>query len=211
MSDTPPKNPIKVGAAAPVPQQRFTLAQRLASTLTTPSVAAPLIILSLALLCWSAAAHMNARNLVVNARPLVTADTNVVTAEIVAEFERNARVAAQQLIRDRGMTARTLSRLEQQARAAGFQAEISLKPTILNAAGFKELTIHPATISLENENDRDGASFNRLVAWLRESSHLGAKIEVAGLTLRSKNDRLAGAQVELNFWSIEEHDKPAAK
>ena len=124
MSDAPPKNPIKVGAAAPVPQQRFTLAQRLPSTLTTPSVAAPLIILSLALLCWSAVAHMNARNLVVNARPVVTGDTNVVTAEVVSELESNARVEAQQLIRDRGMIARTLSRLEQQARGGRIPAAL---------------------------------------------------------------------------------------
>ncbi len=216
MSETISRTPMKVGgppaAATPASRLRLTFAERLTSTFTTPFVAFPVIILSLALLAWTAAAHIGARRLVVNARPRTTADTNAaVTAEAVAELEAKARLAAQQLIHDRTIIARTLSRLEQQARAAGFQAEISLKPGVTNAAGFKELTVHPASIALENDNDRDGRSFNRLLAWLREASHPGTKIEVAGLSLRSRGDRLTSAQVELNFWSIDEHDKPAAK
>ena len=155
---------------------------------------------------------MTARTLVVKARPRTTPNTNVaVTVEAVAELESQARAAAEQLIHERGTITRAVSRLEQQAHALGFQVDASLKPAITNAAGFKELRIYPAVITLEPENDRDPSAFGRMLAWLRESSQIGAKVEIAALILRSKGERLGSAQVELNFWTIDQHDQPAAK
>ena len=55
------------------------------------------------------------------------------------------------------------------------------------------------------------AAFGRMLAWLREPSQIGAKVEIAALILRSKGERLGSAQVELNFWTIDHHDQPAAK
>ena len=215
MSDAISPKPIKVGAAAVVigpSHRKLPVVQRFAATVARPIIALPLIIVSLALLFWSGTTYVTARTLVVNARPRTAPNTNVaVTAEAVAELESQARLAAEQLIHERGAITPALSRLEQQAHALGFQVDASLKPAVTNAAGFKELTIYPAVITLEPENDRDGPAFGRLLKWLREPSQLGAKIEISALTLRSKGERLGSAQVELNFWAIDQHDKPAAK
>ena len=215
MSDVISFKPMKVGAAAVVTRPRprkFPVGPRLAASVARPVIALPLIIVSVALLFWSGATYMTARTLVVKARPRTTPNTNVaVIVEAVAELESQARAAAEQLIHERGTITRAVSRLEQQAHALGFQVDASLKPAITNAAGFKELRIYPAVITLEPENDRDPSAFGRMLAWLRESSQIGAKVEIAALILRSKGERLGSAQVELNFWTIDQHDQPAAK
>lgn len=218
MSETISSKALKVGGpkalgpATPTRTSgRLTLAQRIASGFTRPHTALPLIIVSLALLTWSAVTYVNSRTLVVNARPRQVTTNVVVTPEAVAKLESEAKSAAEQLIHDHGTITRTLSQLEQQARALGFQVEVSPKPAVTNAAGFRELTIYPATIALENDSDRGGSAFNRLLAVLRDASYVATKVEVAGLSLRSKGDRFGSAQVELNFWSIEENDKTAAK
>src|SRR4051812_9683954 len=136
MSETIAAKALKVGgpktfgAGTPtVSSGRLTLAQRIVGWFTRAHTAVPLIILSLALLIWSAVTSTNSRALLVNARPASILTTNTVrTAEAVAELERQAQSAAAQLIHDRGTITRTLSRFEQQARALGFQVEISLKP-----------------------------------------------------------------------------------
>src|SRR2546423_6429742 len=158
MSDAISSKTIKVGAAAVVTEPRprkLPAVQRFAAMVTRPVIAFPLILVSMALLFWSGVTYRSARTLVVKARPRTTPKTNVVaTAETVAELESQARAAAEQLIHERGTITRSLSRLEQQARALGFQVDASLKPAVTNAAGFKELTIYPALITLEPENDR---------------------------------------------------------
>jgi len=190
----------------------LSVSQRLVRLLTRLQVALPAVILSLALLTWSAVTAWPAKNLTVHARGLSIVETNMaVSAEAVAELEIGARTAALQLVRDREEIARMLSRLEQRAHALGFQVEVSSKPAVTNAAGFKELTIHSALFSLDNDSDHDGPAFVRLLSWLGEVSQLGRKVEVAALSLRSKGDALARAQVELNFWSIKDHGQPAAK
>jgi len=145
----------------------------------------------------------------VQAREQPPAESNaIVTAEAVAELENNARTAARQLIRERKTVVRALSQLEQQAHALGFRFEVSTKPAVTNAAGFKELTIQSAVITLENGSDREGTAFVRLLSWLQQISQLEGKIEVATLSLRSKGDGLSQARVDLNFWRIDEEPAP---
>src|SRR5438045_2055718 len=140
MSDAISPKPMKVGASAAVTKPRprkCPVLPRLAARVARPIVAFPVIIVSLALLFWSGATYVTARTLVLKARPHPTPNTNVaVSAETVAELERQARAAAEQLIHERGTITRALSRLEQQAHALGFQIDASLKPAVTNAAGF---------------------------------------------------------------------------
>ena len=215
MSDTISPKPMKVGAAdrgAVAALPAVPVEQRLARRLARPHFALPVVILSLALLAWSAVTYHNAKTFLINARPRLLINTNMtVTPEALAELQENARSAAQRLIRERAVIARNLSRLEQQAHALGFQVELSVKPAVTNAAGFGELTIYPALIVLENDNTASGPAFLRLLTWLHEAAQISGKVEVANLILRSKGDGLAHAEVELNFWSIDDHGKPAAK
>jgi hypothetical protein len=214
MSAALSSKPMKVRAApavaAPAPARRLSWGESLIQTLTRQWVAAPVFIVSLALLAWSGVTCLTAKNSVVHARqqsPTVESNA-VVTAESVAELESNVQTAARRLIRERQTVARMLSRLEQQAHGLGFRFEVSTKPAVTNAAGFKELTIQSAVISLENSSDREGVAFVRLLKWLHQVSQLEGKVEVATLSLRSKGDGLAQAQVELNFWRIDEEPAP---
>src|SRR2546430_88757 len=110
MSDTISPKALKVGVpkafagvTATPPLDRLTLGQQIAFAFARPHIALPLVIVSMALLTWSAVTYTNSRALVANARPrpTVTPDA-VVTPEAVAELDREARSAAAQLIHDRG-------------------------------------------------------------------------------------------------------------
>jgi hypothetical protein len=130
---------------------------------------------------------------------------------MVAQLERDARAAALQLVHDRQEIARILSHLEQRAHALGFQVEVSSKPAVTNAAGFKELILNSATFSLDNDSDQNEPAFARLLSWLREAPDLGRKVDIAALSLRSKGQGLGRAQVELNFWISKDHGQTPAK
>src|SRR4051794_40380377 len=156
MSDPVLPPAVKLRSATPASSattvQTLTRSERLARKITRPHVAFPAVILSVALLAWSGIAAFAPGNLPVYARPRVTPTTNAtVTAKGLAELETQARAAGQQLFEDGEAVVRTLSRLEQQAHTLGFQVDVSRKAAIPNAAGFKELTIHPVVFTLEND------------------------------------------------------------
>lgn len=195
------------------PARTMSVAQRLSASLVRPCVAFPLIGLSLVLLGWSLLFRLPKAPVIIQARPLqLSAGTNeLVTVKTVTELERVARNSAQHLMRDSTEIAPLLAALEQSARALGFQVEVSMKPAISNAAGFKELGIHPAVVRLENDYTQDRPAFARSLDWLRQISALTGKVDVYAVSLRSNGDGVARAEVELHFWRMTDLNESAPK
>lgn len=200
MSDTTPPIP---GSHAPA-KSRLDL-------LTRPKIAWPTVAVSVVLLGWSLLFRLPNAPEPVKARSAspVLPSSELVTAKRLAELQAASGNAARHLMRDSKEIAPALSRLEQSARASGFQVDVSMGQAITNAAGFKELTIYPATIRLEDNYKQDPAAFTRALEALHEAGLLPGKVEIGTLTLRSNGAGLAQAQVELQFWLLNE--EPAAK
>ena len=212
---TIPPAPAEVSRAVPsaptLPQA--SLGERLAHLLARPRYALPLVGLSLIVIGWSLLFRLPHASKAVEARATDRGGRSefVTNAVIVRELEEQAQTASEQLIQDAAEFPRLVSRLEESARALGFQAQTTIKPAITNAFGFKELAVHPVLFRLENRERRDQPAFVRLVEWLRYTSNLGRKVESQSLSLTSQADGLASAQVELQFWSINKHDESAKK
>ena len=211
MSNSIQPKPTTVVVVTPPPLP-LSLMQRLSRALTRPAVAIPVAVFALALLGWSFLYRLPNAPVVIKARSLQTLGSNeVFRVQTLVELEDAGQRAAKHLIRDSKEIATALSHLEQSARALGFQIEVSMKLAITNAAGFKELTIHPAVVRLENDYKQDRPAFARALDWLRQARTLPGKIEVNALNLRSNGDGLTRAQLELHFWRMNEHEQSAAK
>lgn len=204
MTPPTPRNALKL--ELPPPRAQVPVLQsfvdRAAYRLTRPICAYPIIGLSVLLLGWSLLVRLPKVSIPVGARGVQSLTNSFVSAEIVAELEKSAQAAAQQLIRDPEEVPRLVARLEQFAHTLGFNAQVSMSPVITNAAGFRDLALHPAVIRLETRENRERGSLARMLQWLRHASTLGRKVETRTLSLRANAEGLASAQVELHFWTI---------
>ena len=211
---TIPPAPAEISRAVPsVPPLQASLGERLAHRVAQLRYALPLVGLSLVVISWSLLFRLPHASKAVEARGTDRGGRSefVTNAVIVRELEEQAQTASQQLIQDPAEFPRLVSRLEESARALGFQVQTTIKPAITNAFEFKELAVHPVLFRLENRERRDQPAFVRLVEWLRYTSNLGRKVEGQSLSLTSQADGLASAQVEVQFWSINKHDESAKK
>lgn len=202
---------LDAGAAVPPPIRDTRSPEKSPlSFITRLQVALPTVAVSFALLAWSLLFRLPNAPMPVKARLGVAGlpSNEWVSAEMAAELQETARTAAKHLMRDSKEIAPALSRLEQSARALGFQVDISMRQTVTNAAGFKELTIYPASIRLEDNYSHDRPAFARAFEWLHEAEMLPGKVEIHNLTFRSNGAGLAQAQVELHFWQINEQSAP---
>ena len=195
MSAAPPLTPAK----AP---RRQSFVAGIFEMLARAYVALPLVALSLVLLGWSFLYRLPNAPVLVQARLSPGSSGPLVTVKSVAELESAARNAAAYLRRDASEIPLALSRLEQSARMLGFKVEVSMKSSLTNAGGFQELTIHPAVVRLEEDYSHDRPAFTRALEWVHQLSTLPGKVELESLSLLSKGDGLARAELKLHFWRI---------
>lgn len=191
----------------------FSAGERLVNWVARPRVAAPLVVVSLALLGWSFMVRLPAKPILVRARmPAAPAMSGpALSHEEVQALAGRADMAASQVITNVEQLPRLLSVLEEAARARGFVVDLVTRAPVNPVPGIPELARHPVVFRLENNHEHDEPAFRRFLAWLRATSTLGVRVEPGPLTIRSLGNGVATASVELEFISLSAHAKTAAK
>jgi hypothetical protein len=175
----------------------------------------PTVFLCLVALGWSLFLRLpdNQRLLKAQARELKPIEPieKPVSVEQLAQLRTRASQATAAVSHLRGEIASLLFDLDARARKLGWRVEISMKPIVPAPSGFKELTLHPVFIQLDDEADHSEPPYQRLLAWLRHVSTLSKRAEVVACRLRSAGAGLVSAQVELNLFSLNPNDEAATK
>lgn len=189
--------------------------ERIVNAMSSWSLVLPGLLLCGAVLAWSIFLRLpdNQRLLKAKARELkpVAAIERPVSAEQLAQLRARASQATASLSHVRGEIASLLFDLDARARKLGWRVEISVKPIGPAAGGFKELTIHPVFIRLDDEAELSEPPYQRLLTWLRHLSLLPKRAEVVACRLRSAGAGLVSAEVELNLFSFNQGEEAAAE
>ena len=123
--------------------------------------------------------------------------------------EVDARSAT--LIRHRKELPPLLTKLDAKARELGWHCETSLRPAIPAPGGVGGLTMHPVAIALRYESVQPEQAYAGFLAWLWTVSTLPRRAEVAAVRLQSLGHGLKGAEVELNFFSLNTNEETPPK
>jgi hypothetical protein len=206
--------PISPAAAVSKPEPRVQ-APRTLDVLCGWKVTLPVFLAGLAVLLWTAVWRMpRAEGLVVSAREQV-APANERHAPVseagLSALRTRSEEARTSLLRRREDIAPLVARLETTARQNQLWMEFSIKPPVAAPAGFTELAAHNVSIRLVDDFAQDGAAHRRFLAWLREAVSHGRQTEITSLRLRSNGTGVSEALVELQLFTAQSHEEPAAK
>ena len=189
--------------------------ERLLNSATRWTVAAPVMLVCGAVLCWSLYYRLPVSDhlLKVRARALQpSGETNrLFTAEEVSAMRAQMQERSVALIRTRKEIPPLLSKLDAKARQLGWRCEASLKPPVGAPGGVRELTAHPVAIELHYDYVQPERAYNGLLAWLWTVSTLQPRAEVTALKLQSLGHGVNAAQLELNFFSLNSHEEHPPK
>ena len=189
--------------------------QRFLASAASWTVAAPVLIFCAATFYWSLAIRLPAsqRLLRVHARNLESPlQTNQpVTMDELSTLRKEAAERSTFLIRHRKEIPPLLAKLDVKARELGWRSETSLKPAVPAPGGVRELTMHPVLISLRYEYVQPERAYAGFLAWLWTVSTLPRRAEVAAVRMQSLGLGLNGAEVELNFFSMNTNEENPPK
>lgn len=211
-SAAPPQTAESAPSAQPRPQAR---SQRILATVTSWTLAVPTVLVCLVVLGGSLFLRLpdNQRLLKAQARELKPIEPieKPVSAEQLAQLRVRAGQASASLSHLSGEIASLLFDLDARARKLGWRVEVSVKPIVPAPSGFKELTLHPVFVQLDDAADLPEPPYQRLLTWLRHVSTLSKRAEVVACRLRSAGAGLVSAEVELNLFSLNPNEETAAK
>lgn len=213
-SPPPASRPLEPSVSAPSSPGKPPVRDRFLASASSWSVALPVLLLCGAALCWSLLVRLPGSNslLKVHARAAESAQTTrLVTKEELSAMRDQVRERSAVLIRQRKEIPPLLSALEARAQELGWRCEASLKPAIPAPGGVRELTLHPVVIDLRYEYLHPERAYAGLLAWLWTASTLQPRVEVGTLRLQSLGHGVNGAQVELNFFSLNTHEENPSK
>ena len=196
-------------------QSQLTTTQRFLAFAASWTVALPVLLFCAAAFYWSLVVRLPASQqlLKVHARHTqFAAPTNrTVTKDELAALRKEADARSPSLIRHRKEIPALLGQLETKARELGWRCETSLKPAVPTPGGIGELTMHPVAIALHYEYVPPERAYPGFLAWLGTLSTLPRRAEVSAVRLRSLGHGLSGAQVELNFFSLNGNEENPPK
>ena len=194
---------------------QLTATQRVLAFVVNWTVAGPVLLVCGAAFYWSLVVRLPASQqwLKVQARhtPSAVQTNQGVTMDELAALRKAADARSASLIRHRKEIPSLLVRLEAQARELGWRCETSLRPAVPAPGGVRELTMHPVAIALHYEYVPPERAYAGFLAWLRTISTLPRRAEVSAVQLQSPGHGLNGAQVELNFFSLNGNEETPPK
>ena len=190
----------------------LTATQRFLAFAVSWTVAGPVLLVCGAAFYWSLVVRLPASQqwLKVHPRhpPSAAQANQSVTMDELAALRKAADARSASLIRNRKEIPSLLVQLEAQARELGWRCETSLRPAVPAPGGLSELTRHPVAIALHYEFVPPERAYAGFLAWLRTISTLPRRAEIGAVQLQSLGHGLNGAQVELNFFSLNEDTPP---
>jgi len=207
----PAGNASRTDPSAFAPTRSLTAGERISNALSRPFVLAPVVIACVALLGWSLLIRLPAQPILARARSTPGPVKPALTHEDINRLAERSAAAMAQLMTNVDQVPRIISTLEQRARDAGFVTELSTRTPMAPIPGIPELARHSVIIRLENNYDRSEPAFTRLLAWLRTTSTLGVKVDLAAISMQSLGDGLTGATVEFHLLSLSADAKTAPK
>jgi hypothetical protein len=164
---------------------------------------------------WSLGVRLPASRqmLKVHARntPSAAQTNQAVTTEELLALRKEVDARSVILIRHRKELPALLTRLDAKARELGWRCETSLRPAVPAPGGVGELTMHPVAIALHYETVQSEQAYAGFLAWLWTVSTLPRRAEVAAVRLQSLGHGLKGAEVELNFFSLNTNEENPPK
>jgi len=207
---TPAVSTATSDGSTSIRRKRSSIVDEIVATLSCASVAAPAIVLSLALLSWSLIVRLPSSPLVVQARPPAPPISEAPTREQVDRLASLVAAATNGVVTQSAELPRLISALEQEARGAGFTVELTTQPPTSPVPGIPELARHSVIFRLSDAGQL-GPAFPRFLGWLHAASAQRFRIEPGAVTLQAPGDGLSSATVELGVLSLLTDAKAAAK